>query len=57
MVRFTALPECAEGPGTRVRNMLCECGLTCKAVTVTANCLTSDLQMPDRSTEIQIQIH
>lgn len=24
MVRFTALPECAEGSGTRVRNMLRE---------------------------------
>lgn len=59
MVRFTALGGVCQGD--RLRNTLHECGLTCRVVTVTADCLSSDLQMSDRQTDrlrdTEIQVH
>lgn len=37
--------------GDRLRNTLPECGLTCRVLTVTADCLSSGLQMSDRQTD------
>lgn len=49
MVRFAAPGRVCQRD--RLRNMLHECGLTCRVVTATADHLSSDLQMSDRQTD------